>query len=128
MSLGFQWSKHRLLPGAHALMDRAVRELNQDSGADYHVIKQPFGKVVACRVGDLWLFHVGDGGRPPLILTLAVTTDPEQRLLMPTRSTSDFDRCCDLLKLEGEEHRAQFRDFLFPNLDQTFTSNAQKAF
>ena len=62
--------------------------------------------------------HVGDGGRPSEILPLAITTDSEPKLLLPTRRTEDFDECCDLLGLRDEEQRDRFRTFLLPRSEQ----------
>jgi hypothetical protein len=52
-------------------------------------------------------------------LPLAVTTDAEPKLLVPTRRTEDFDECCDRLGLRDEEQRDRFRSFLLPRSEQT---------
>ena len=95
-------------------LDRAATEVTPISGGRFHVIRHPFGKIIACRAANLLFFDVSDGGRPPELLPLAITTDGASRVLLPTRRTEDFDVCCDLLGLRDEEQRDQFRSFLLP--------------
>ncbi len=121
MSLGLRWGKLRLDSTTRSLLDRAVADLNRKRDVKFHLIKHPWGKLIACHVDDLWFCHVGDGGRPPRIWTLAVDTRPEQRTLLPDQSGADFDECCDLLGFRTEEQRSQFREWLRPDMDQAET-------
>jgi len=103
MTPDFRWGKLRLPAETWTLLNRAVDSLNQNININFHMIKQPFGRIIACQIADVWLFHVGDGGRPPRIWTLAVAANPGQRLLLPAQRAEDFDECCDLLQLQSEE-------------------------
>ena len=127
MSFDFKWTKLRPSVETRILLERAVDGLNHDLGLKFHLIKHPFGKIIACQVADFWLFHVGDGGRPPLLWTVAVTTRPGQRFLLPTQKVADFTECCGLLGLQGEQQQAQFKNFLMPNTDRALASTVQGA-
>jgi hypothetical protein len=109
-----KWEKIRLNGETRSRLDRAAAEVTPISGGKFHVIKHPFGKIIACRAANLLFFDVSDGGRPPELLPLAITTDAASRLLAPTRRTEDFDECCDLLGLRNEEQRDHLRKFLLP--------------
>ena len=109
-----KWEKIRLTGETRSRLDRAADEVTPISGGKFHVVRHPFGKIIACRSAGLLFFHVGDGGRPSEIVPLAITTDAASRLLSPTRRTEDFDECCELLGLRDEEQRDRFRKFLFP--------------
>jgi hypothetical protein len=109
-----KWEKIRPTEETRRLLDRAAAEVTPRSGGKFHVIRHPFGKIIACRSANLYFFHVGDGGRPPEILPLAITTDAASRLLVPTRSPEDFDECCELLGFRDEEQREAFWRFLLP--------------
>lgn len=109
-----KWEKIRLTEETRSRLDRAADEVTPISGGKFHVIRHPFGKIIACRSSGLFFFHVGDGGRPSEIVPLAITTDASSRLLLPTRRTEDFDECCELLGLRDEEQRDRFRKFLLP--------------
>ncbi len=128
MALDLHWNKLRLGADIRSLLDRTVISLNQNIGGNLHVIKQPFGKIIACQAGNLLFFHVGDGGRPPQIWTLAASTDPGQRFLLPAQRAEDFEECCELLGLQGEAQRARFKDFLLPAPGRALTSTPQGAF
>ncbi len=111
---GLKWEKIRLPEEIRNRLDRAAAEVTPHSGGHFHVITHPFGKIIACRDPGLLFFHVGDGGRPPEILPLAITTDDASILLSPTRHTEDFDACCERLGLQNQEQRDGFRRFLLP--------------
>jgi len=115
MSLDLKWEKLRPEPVIRVLLDCAVVELNQVFGVKSHIIRHPFGKIIACRAGGLWFFHTGDGGRPPQLWTLAVVTGPEPKSLFPGQRSGDFSDCCGLLGFRSEAEMAQFWRFLFPN-------------
>ena len=127
MSASLRWRKQRLGADQRALLESVVRDLNQELGVDFHLIKHPFGKIIACAVGDLFLCHIGDGGRPAEIWTVAVTGDRCQSVLLPARHESDFARCCDLLDYRTEAQRDHFRQFLLPQLDRTTPAPATRA-
>lgn len=126
MPAELKWVKQRLTPETRSWLDRAVYELNQGSGVGYRPIKHPFGKVIACHVDGLWLFHLGRGVRPAQLLTLAFVTDPLQWFL-PTERAGDFDECCDLLGLRTEDERSHFSCFLRPTEGRVITSPAHGA-
>jgi hypothetical protein len=109
-----KWEKIRLSEETRSRLDRAVAALTPISGGSFHVIRHPFRKFIACRAGSLLFFRVGDGGRPPENLPLAITTDATSRLLAPRRRTEDFDACCELLGLRNEEQCDRLRRFLLP--------------
>jgi hypothetical protein len=109
-----KWKKMPLSEETRSRLDQAVAELTPISGGRFHVIRHPFRKFIACRSGDLLFFRVGDGGRPPENLPLAITTDAASRVLAPTRRAEDFDECCELLGLRNEEQRDRLRTFLRP--------------
>ena len=109
-----KWEKLRLTGETRTRLDQAAAEVTPTSGGKFHVIRHPFGKIIACRSAGLLFFHVGDGGRPSEILPLAITTDATSRLLAPTRRTEDFDACCELLGLRNDEQRDRLRMFLLP--------------
>jgi hypothetical protein len=109
-----KWAKIRPTEETRSRLDRAATEVTPTSGGSFHVVKHPFGTIIACRTANLLLFDVSDGGRPPELLPLAVTTGSASRLLLPTRRTEDFDECCELLGLRDEEERDHFRRFLLP--------------
>jgi hypothetical protein len=111
---GLKWEKLRLTDETRTRLDQAAAKVTPISGGKFHVIRHPFGKIIACRSAGLLFFHVGDGGRPSEILPLAITTDAASRLLSPTRRTEDFDECCELLGLRDQEQRDRFRSFLLP--------------
>jgi hypothetical protein len=113
-SIELQWKTIRPTEATRSLLDRAASEFNRISAGRFHIIRQPFGRIVACPCGDLLFFHVGDGGRPPEILTLAVSTGPEPRSFFPVQRTGDFDECCRLLGLQDGEQREGFKSFLLP--------------
>jgi hypothetical protein len=113
-----KWEKMRLTEETRSRLDQAASQVTPISGGRFHVIRHPFGKIIACRSANLLFFDVGDGGRPSEILPLAMTTDGEPKLLLPTRRTEDFDECCDRLGFRDEEQRDQFRDFLLPLSEQ----------
>lgn len=109
-----RWEKIRLTKEIRSWLDRAATEVTPILGGKFHIIRHPFGRIIACRSANLLFFHVGDGGRPPELLPLAITTDGASRLLLPTRRTEDFDECCELLGFRDEEQRDLFRRFLLP--------------
>jgi hypothetical protein len=109
-----KWEKIRLTGETRSRLDRAATEVTPASGGRFHIVRHPFGKIIACRTANLLLFDVSDGGRPPELLPLAITTDSTSRLLLPTRRTEDFVECCKLLGLRDEEQRDRFREFLLP--------------
>ena len=113
-----KWEKIRLTEEMRSRLDRAATEVTPISGGRFHVIRHPFGKIIACRSANLLFCHVGDGGRPPELLPLAMTTDAEPKLLLPRRRTEDFDECCDLLGFGDEEQRDRFRSCLVPRSEQ----------
>ena len=113
-----KWEKIRLTEEMRSRLDRAATEVTPISGGRFRIIRHPFGKILACRSANLLFFDVSDGGRPPELLPLAVTTDAEAKVLVPTRRTEDFDECCDRLGFRDEEQRDPFRDFLLPRSEQ----------
>jgi hypothetical protein len=113
-----KWEKIRLTEETRSRLDQAASQVTPISGGRFHVIRHPFGKIIACRSANLLFFHVGDGGRPSEILPLAITADAETKLLVPTRRPEDFDECCDRLGFRDEEQRDRFRNFLLPRSEQ----------
>jgi hypothetical protein len=109
-----KWEMIRPTEETKSRLDRAATEVTPISGGSFHVVRHPFGKIIACRTPNLLVFSVSDGGRPPELLPLALTTDAAARLLSPTQHTEDFDECCELLGLRDEEQRDRFRKFLLP--------------
>lgn len=109
-----KWQKMRLNEETRSRLDLAAAEVTPISGGRFHIVRHPFGKIIACRAANLLFFDVSDGGRPPEILPLAITTGAESKLLSPTQRTEDFDECCELLDFRGEEQRHRFRAFLLP--------------
>jgi hypothetical protein len=109
-----KWEKILPTEETRSRLERAATELTPISGGSFHIVKHRFGKIFVCQTVNLLLFSVSDGGRPPEHLPLAVTTDAESRMLLPTRRTEDFDECCELLGLLDEEQRDRFVRFLLP--------------
>ena len=127
MSTDFQWVKSRLAADLRVLLDRAVGEFNRDLGGNYHWIKQPFGKILACPVGNVWFIHLGNGSRPPRFRTMAVAIHAEPRWWLPAERPADFEECCHLLGFQTEAQRHQFRDFLQPHSGRTLASTVPGA-
>ena len=92
-----KWAKTRPIEETRSRLDCAATEVTPASGGRFHIVRHPFGKIIACRTANLLFFDVSDGGRPPELLPLAITTDSASRLLLPTRRAEDFDECCELL-------------------------------
>jgi hypothetical protein len=113
-AIELKWEKIRPTEETKSRLERAATEVTPISGGRFHIVRHPFGKIIACRTANLLLFDVSDGGRPPELLPSAITTDAASRLLLPTRRTEDFDECCELLGLRDEEQRDRFRRFLLP--------------
>lgn len=109
-----KWEKIRPTEETRSRLEQAATQVTPISGGRFHIVRHPFGKIIVCRTTNLLLFDVSDGGRPPELLPLAITTDAASRLLLPTRRTEDFDECCGLLGFRGEEERDRFRKFLLP--------------
>jgi hypothetical protein len=109
-----KWEKIRLTEEMRSRLDRAATEVTPISGGRFRIIRHPFGRILACRSSNLLFFDVSDGGRPPELLPLAITTDAEAKVLVPTRRTEDFDECCDRLGFRDEEQRDQLLSFLLP--------------
>ena len=114
VSLELKWTKIRLDAAARSTLDRAVADVNRRLEAPVHLVRHPSGRVLVCRVADLWFCHVGAAESESPIWTLAVDTRPEQRTLLPARLEADFAECCDILGLRTAGEHAAFRAFLTP--------------
>ena len=114
MTPELKWRKIRLDGADRSTLDRAVGALGRRLGVPLRLVRLAHGKLVACRVDDLWFCHVGDGGQPPQTWTVAVDTRPEPRALRPRDDPADFAECCDLLGLRDEARQAELRAFLTP--------------
>lgn len=114
MSPDLRWRKVRLDATVRARLVRAVDEVNQARGVRLHLISQPFGRIIACELGNLWFVHANDGTKPPRLWTLAVDIGASTPPLVPSHDPSDFAACCDLMGIHGEVDRDAFHRFLFP--------------
>jgi hypothetical protein len=106
------FSKIRLSADELQLLARAVHELNELCKKEYRLVTLMWNKYLGIRVGGMTMVSVTTNSRPPEGDVVAISDGSERQILLPTRRSSDFNRCCEILQLEATEDKERFQQFL----------------